>query len=319
MADAKKKESLTKKEEALIDEVAENWINRALFTKTKIDHDKAVSGVDFVYSLSDLQPPKIIICEDPIDLFVAAKEFGATIEERMTFDYFGLGYDSGWSSFYDYFQKIGIDLSDLDFNKWLTFLDSGIWASLFYENAAFVCAGPYKVCMNKDNNLHSETGMAIEWSSGWGLHFLNGVAVDENLVTTPAEKLDPSIVLSEKNAEVRREIVRKIGIERVMSKLNAKILDAVGEYELLELPQIEGMRTRAVYLKMKNPSIGTYHVEGVSPDCKTVKDALRFRQPEEMKKIPVDDKSGLDYYQQGDVVIWPKGAPSLKSYPSILT
>lgn len=319
MDKSEKKETLTKKEEALIDEVAEHWINRALFTKTKIDQDKALSGIDFIYSLSDLQPPQIIICEDPIDLFVAAKEFGATIEERMTFDYFGLGYDSGWSSFYDYFQKIGIDLSDLDFNKWLTFLDSGIWASLFYENAAFVCAGPSSVKLNKENNLHNGMGMAIEWPSGWGLHFLNGVAVDESLVMTAAEKLDPGLVLSEKNAEVRREIVRKIGIERVMSKLNAKTLDTMGDYELLELPQIDGMRRKAIYLKMKNPSIGTYHVEGVSPECDTVKKALRFRQPAAMQKIPVDNKSGLDWYQQGDVCIWPKGAPSLKLMPSILT
>jgi hypothetical protein len=318
MAD-KKKKTLTESEEALIDTVAENWIQRALFNQTKIDHEKAVGGIDFIYSLADLKPPQIIICEDPMDLFIAAKEAGAEIEKGTTFDYSGLGYDSGWTAFYEYFQKIGIDLSDLDFNKWLTFLDSGIWASLFYENAAFVCAGPSKIHLNKDNNLHNETGMAIEWPSGWGLYFLNGVGVEDEIVTTPAEKLDPTLIQTEKNAEVRREIVRKIGIERIIQKLGGKTLDSWQEYELIELPQIEGMRTRALYLKMKNPSINTYHIEGVSPDCKTVQDALHFRKPEAMRSIPIDEKNGLDYYQQGDVIVWPKGAKSLKSYPSILT
>jgi hypothetical protein len=200
-----KKENLTKKEEEIIDIVAETWINKALFSKTKIDQKKAIAGIDFIYSLSDLKPPQIVICEDPMDLFTAAQELGAEKEKGSTFDYFGLGYDSGWSAFYDYFQQIGIDLSEFDFNKWLTFLDSGIWASLFYENYAFVCAGPSKVNLNKDNNLHCESGMAIEWPSGWGLYFLNGVAVDDAVVTTPAESLDPNLVLTEKNAEVRRD------------------------------------------------------------------------------------------------------------------
>jgi len=272
----KKKDTLTKKEEELIDIVAETWINKALFNKTKIDQEKAIAGIDFIYALSDLKPPQIIICEDPMDLMVASKELGAELGKGSTFDYFGLGYDSGWSAFYDYFQQIGIDLSEFDFNKWLTFLDSGIWASLFYENYAFVCAGPSKISLNKDNNLHNETGMAIEWASGWGLYFLNGIGVDDAIVTTPAEKLDSKLVLTEKNAEVRRELVRKIGVERVMQKLNAKTIDKWDEYELLELP-IEGMSTKAVYLKMKNPSIGTYHVEGVPSDIKTCQAALAWR------------------------------------------
>jgi hypothetical protein len=272
-----KKETLTDKEEALIDIVAETWIKRGLFSSTKIDHEKALAGIDFIYALSELKPPQIVICEDPMDLFVAAHEMGAEIEKGSTFDYHGLGFDSGWSSFYDYFQQIGIDLSDLDFNKWLTFLDSGIWASLFYENAAFVCAGPSKVVLNKDNNLHCETGMAIEWPSGWGLYFLNGVAVDDNIVTTPAEKLDPKLILTEKNAEVRREIVRKIGIERLVQKLGAKTLDKWEDYELLQIDKVEGMVNKPLYLKMKNPSIGTWHVEGVPPTIKTCQEALSWR------------------------------------------
>jgi hypothetical protein len=35
------------------------------------------------------------------------------------------------------------------------------------------------------------------------------------------------------------------------------------------------------YLKMINPSIGTYHIEGVHPECKTVKEALIWRNQSE--------------------------------------
>jgi hypothetical protein len=31
------------------------------------------------------------------------------------------------------------------------------------------------------------------------------------------------------------------------------------------------------HLKMKNPSMDLWHIEGVHPDCKTVKEALAWR------------------------------------------
>lgn len=92
---------------------------------------------------------------------------------------------------------------------------------------------------------------------------------------TPANKLDSNLVLTEKNAEVRREIVRKIGTEKLCQDLKAKIIDMKDNYELLDL-NIGDNRMRP-YLKMINPSIGTYHIEGVHPNCRTVDQALKFR------------------------------------------
>jgi hypothetical protein len=81
--------------------------------------------------------------------------------------------------------------------------------------------------------------------------------------------------LKERNVQVRREIVRKIGIERVCEALEAECLDRQGNYELLLLDLQDG-RTRP-FLKMKNPSIGVYHIEGVAPECRTVAEALAWR------------------------------------------
>jgi hypothetical protein len=46
-------------------------------------------------------------------------------------------------------------------------------------------------------------------------------------------------------------------------------------YELLILNMGDGRRRP--YLKMKNPSIKTWHIEGVAPEIKTVKEALAWR------------------------------------------
>lgn len=90
-----------------------------------------------------------------------------------------------------------------------------------------------------------------------------------------AEDIDPRIILTEYNVDVRREIVRKIGIERVCSVLGAKCIDKEGNYELLVLYLKDGVRRP--FLKMLNPSIGVYHIEGVHPSSATVKQALKWR------------------------------------------
>jgi hypothetical protein len=102
-------------------------------------------------------------------------------------------------------------------------------------------------------------------------------------VETPWDKLDPKLIIKETNAEVRRELVRKIGIERVVEKLGAKVLDKKGDYELIMLDI--GDNNLRPYLKMKNPSIGVYHIEGVQPGCKTVDDALNFRNGTKEKPV----------------------------------
>lgn len=183
-------------------------------------------------------------------------------------------------------------------------------------NFVVVCDRPSKISRNAATQLHCETGKAIEFRDGWGEYFLNGVKVPAWVVETKAEDVDCQKLLEEKNAEVRRELVRKVGIERVCAKLNAKVIDksADGVYELLELPIGDEIYQ---YLKMRNPSVGTYHIEGVT-GCKTCRDALDFRKPDEMKKIPVSE-NGQDWFQQGDVCIWPRNAKFLKPLPKILT
>jgi len=62
-----------------------------------------------------------------------------------------------------------------------------------------------------------------------------------------------------------------------------------------------------------------WHIEGVpKKTCKTVAEALHSRKPDKMRSIPVAE-TGEDWWQQGDVYVWPRKAKSLKPYPKILT
>ena len=78
------------------------------------------------------------------------------------------------------------------------------------------------------------------------------------------------------NVEVRREFVRKIGIERVTNELGWKVIDKKETYELGTLEVVP--ESRRVYLKMLNPSVeGVWHIEAVHPDCNTVQEAINWR------------------------------------------
>ena len=70
-----------------------------------------------------------------------------------------------------------------------------------------------------------------------------------------------------------------------------------------------------VYLKMFNPSVGIFHVEGVPPDKRTLRAALDWRNGLEGKV----SENGADWYQQGDVVFLPKGKKFFKPKPIQLT
>jgi hypothetical protein len=152
--------------------------------------------------------------------------------------------------------------------------EAGLWQ--FWVTATEIIALPRPTLVLEGGRLHAETGPAVSWQgSDERYFFLNGVHVSEEIVETPANRLDPRLMLFERSADVRREIIRKVGIERVCEAFNAQCVDRLGDYELLLLDLRDG-RVRP-FLKMKNPSIGVYHIEGVAPECRTVAEAIAWR------------------------------------------
>ncbi len=179
---------------------------------------------------------------------------------------------------YDYFNEV----LDIQFPKIWFIYKRIAELGLFYpfDDICIVLGRPEQISM-KNKVLHNETGMAVKYRDGWGIYMLNGVRVTKEIVETPAAQLDPEIILKEENAEVRREIVRKIGVERLEKKLKPRVLDKWGDYELHDYSEhFKNMRCKPIYLKMKNPSIGAWHYEGVNiremsaPTCQA---ALEWR------------------------------------------
>jgi hypothetical protein len=152
--------------------------------------------------------------------------------------------------------------------------EAGLW--LYWVTTEEILALPRPSLRLRDGRMHGDGVPAVLWESGERFHFLNGVLVPAEVALTPARELAARLVLTTRNAEVRREVVRKIGLERVVTELGAVCADREGDYELLLLDL--GDRRRRPFLKMKNPSVpGVFHVEGVHPNCRTVREALAWR------------------------------------------
>lgn len=165
----------------------------------------------------------------------------------------------------------------MDFVNACKVVATNLYSILFINNKLILVEKPV-LTLDSRTFLHNESGPAVTFPKlGSGVYCLNNVRVTKELVVKPADQLKADSITKTRNAEVRRELVRKIGIERVLSELGAKTLDKSqdGIYELVTLDLGDG-RSRP-YLKMLNPSIGTWHIEGVEPRTTTVVGALRYR------------------------------------------
>jgi hypothetical protein len=210
----------------------------------------------------------------------------------------------GWASFFMFMAdvlKIEIPLGGHAYAE-LVKTCGFYWC---FEHAVFLTEKPTAIHRNAAGRLHKDGGgLAIEYGDGWGLYMLNGVRVPRELVETAGPDLDPVSIAKEPNVEVRREIVKKIGLPSIVRRLGGKVVDswdcesysepykqhvaglgqlsvaftpAKLQYELLEFnfgPEVP----RARALKMNNPSVDEIHVEFVPEEINTVQEALAWRE-----------------------------------------
>jgi len=187
-------------------------------------------------------------------------------------------FSSYYFAFYDYMQEVlNIELIENyeDYKKIQKF-------GLFYSLDDVTVFGFHSKEINVAFGvLHADGKPAILYPDGFSVWCLHGVHVTKQIAETPADKLPVKLVIDEENAEVRKEIIRKIGIERVLAELDAKERDKDDVYELLELDLQDVNNQPYVYLKMFNPSTSEIHFERVRPNCTSIPEALAYRDGED--------------------------------------
>ena len=318
---------LTAAQKARLTEVRDRWVKIGLSTK-RADRKLAEYSLAEVYRAGGLPAPRLIVwLESPLAgvLGTALLRFLLKSQVRsqvgsqvwsLLYDNTCYGaHDAAWLGFYDYFGRV-CGLTSVDkLHGLIQMAESCGW---FWPHADVVVLTERHTTLHQDaqGRLHYDGGMACAYPDGWGLHSWHGVRMEPWMIETPAEQLDIQKVLEVKNVEQRTACIQKLGVERLIQKIGAKTIDLWKDYTLLEI-QLNDRPCR--YLKMKNPSVGIWHVEGVPNECMTVSDALHSRKPAALQAIPIDDEHGEDWMAQGDVNVWPKDAQSVKRYPVVQT
>ena len=152
-----------------------------------------------------------------------------------------------------------------------------------YPDSVIFCDHPTYIRRDEQHRLHMEGGQAISFADGWGIWVLHGVRVSQRVAETPAYMIPIVWWAEEKNVEVRHEIEKRIGSERLLRDLEAKMIHAdlivVGgrdlPYEVQEVTLPNGGRRRL--LAMTNPSTGEIHREWVPLEITTCREAVCWR------------------------------------------
>ena len=104
-----------------------------------------------------------------------------------------------------------------------------------------------------------------------------GITVSHRMVFEP-HLLDPAEVLNERNAELRRVMIERIGYERLLSATNAEEVDrdqdAGGERRLLRIPVVGD--EAIVCVSVKCPSTGHQFFLRVPPQMSTCREAVAW-------------------------------------------
>jgi RNA-binding protein YhbY len=182
---------------------------------------------------------------------------------------------SAYVAYLSFFRHIAkLDLPE--YEKFAHYEDSAIHGGprIMHSEFCMVSDRPEFIHMNGQNQPHQTSGPFTQWRDGFAIYALNGIVVPRWIVETSAEELDPKEILKIANVDQRREAIRKAGAERMIQKLGAKSIECRGEYELLS---VDWTGSQRIYLKMRHPSIGVWHVEAVAPECRTIQQAINWR------------------------------------------
>lgn len=231
-------------------------------------------------------------------------------------------------AFYRFCEEIGVrytqeqsELLDLWVREARTL---GWWMPC--ESVALIMERHTALHLDELGRLHSESGMACEYSDGWGVYAWHGLRVPEWIIRQP-EKITVPAIQQESNAEIRRVMLERFGLDRFLRESDATLIHRdtlkgsfpqfvnMGDKREF-LGYIPGTETISLYeLPVKNAE--DYNVRVVHVVCpSTMRDYVLGVDTSETRAVAaVASTFGLsekeyregNFARQGDVLIRPLG------------
>lgn len=269
---------LTPEQEAKFSVYVNKWVKIGLSTE-RVSLENA--QIDFhLFQKEVLQmetPAPVILVDSPYQANLEIKKrSGIPNNERMkcVYPYFDCQFWANWAAFYDYMeQEVGVKYDNKAYDILMKCINYGMVYPL--KDICIVVQHP-TILKKNSQGLHCENGPAVSYNGDNEIYALNGVVMKKEYVMTPASQIDPQDILKETNVEIRRELLRKVGIERIMDSLPHTLIEKRDNYELYSIDLSNDLKN-CKYLKMVNPSIGCFHLEGLDPTIRTIEEALKWR------------------------------------------
>jgi hypothetical protein len=276
---AKTIDKITPEQEARFPEWVEKWTKIGLSTE-RADFKTANEAVLKLYEIIGRPKPQVLLAPSP----KAAIITGLTIENDgkkptkqqcrdAVQDTYGGAMVAPWNAYVTFLRDV------------LGWEDETLAAFAHGEALCVSCGWVWwgkKVCMiidrpeiirtNDEDVLHCEDGPAIRYTDGWSVYSWNGVRVPGEWIEN-RETLDPRIALTWENIEQRRCAAEIIGWDKVLDKLDSKIIDDDGDPEIgilieVDLPDVGRER----FLKVQCGT-GRIFALPVPPDMKSALEA----------------------------------------------
>lgn len=135
-----------------------------------------------------------------------------------------------------------------------------------WSNVCFVCPRP-SVFVDEQQRLHSDDSAAVYWWEGKeeadSQYYWHGVAVPKRVILEP-NSIVPQDILNQRNAEVRRAMMYRFGLDRLFHEMNVKPIK--DDYGSLYRVQFNGGEVHT-FLRVKNgtPDNDGIHREYILP------------------------------------------------------
>lgn len=139
----------------------------------------------------------------------------------------------------------------------------------------YLCERPIRLTCDPEGRSHSHDGMAVQFQDGWSVYAWHGVGVPEQTILRP-ETLTLQQVLDEPNAEVRRVMIERHGLDRLLTHSRASVIDADQDgNRLLYRLNLSGDEP-VVAVRVTCPSTGQIYFLRVPPDTQTCRAAVAW-------------------------------------------
>ncbi len=183
---------------------------------------------------------------EPINL--CCEQIWGAISSTFTKDLFSLFYDLGndckfndetiHASFLDYYLNVlNISISDINKSQWKIYQSLVLYCGwiIFGKSVCLVSERPLTLFLDNENLLHAEDKPAIEYADDIKAYAYHGTIIPEKYGKHHPNQWQPSWLLQEQNAELRRVLIQGIGYNRIIEDLQAIELDSYQEYTLLKI------------------------------------------------------------------------------------